>query len=242
MRHAFLFLALITGCNGSSDEPNTDETDSAADTGSTTDSGSNGDCSSWLATYDLTGSVFAIDAAFDFDITLQTPYDDPANMGPGTMTLRFPDDAGMTSGDFTIVEYHLTQNFVTGVSGLADVTTDLQTDGADSCGLAAASMAGTTGTWTAPAQMDPVCQNGTISCEGSFCGSNGAPDEGSPIVIDNDCGPSPLSNFEFSSDLSSFTMTATTLSSDSNQTTTMSYVGTLTDSNQDTATPGCFCN
>lgn len=66
-------------------------------------------CTTWLATYDLTGSVFTIDALFDFTITLQTPYSGPTNMGPGTITLRFPDAGGAPgAGPVVVTEYHLT--------------------------------------------------------------------------------------------------------------------------------------
>jgi len=195
-------------------------------------------------TYDLTGSTYFIDAMQDFTITVQEPYDQDHNMGPGTITLRFADNGGAPAGGTaTVVEYSLTQSFVTGVSGLASVTTDLDTwAGPDDCGVAQGTLSGTTLTFN-PAEAAPYCRDGQVSCEGVFCGSAGSPPSDQPFIFNNDCSePLPLNAFELASDLSSFTMAAVVLSQDSNQTTSLAFVGTETDRQQDSTTPSCFCD
>jgi hypothetical protein len=243
MRTPLFVLALalpLFGCGG--DGGSADDLGDSSGSDSGTDSSSTGDCASWLVTYNLDGSHFMIDATVDFDIVLQEPYSDAGNMGPGAMTLRFPDNNGAPGpGALAIVDYQLTQNFVTGVSGFADVTTDLDSAGADVCGLSTGTLSGTTATWEVNA-MDPVCQDGQISCSGSFCGTQGAPASDSPIVIDDECGPFTIASFEFVGDLTSFTMPATVVSSNSSQTTSMSFTGTQTAAVLDSATPSCYCN
>ncbi|MCO4747302.1 MAG: hypothetical protein KC912_21060 [Proteobacteria bacterium] len=238
---ALVFVLPLFGCGGDGGTTDDDSGDATTDSAST-DSASAGDCASWLVTYDLTGSHFMIDATADFDIELAEPYSDDDKMGPGTMTIRFPDSSGAPgAGAIAIVDYKLTQNFVTGISGFASVTTDLQSDGADVCGITTGTVAATSATWSANA-MDPVCQDGQISCAGSFCGTSGSPAEDSPLVINNECSPLTIASFEFAADFSTFTMPATVVSSDSNQTTSMSYQGTQTAAVLDSATPGCYCN
>jgi len=200
-------------------------------------------CDTWLVTYDLTGSVYQIDATISFTITVQEPYSENRNMGPGTMTLRFRDDAG-TPGDgpVTIVDYSLNQNFVTGIS-LATVTTELMTTaGPDPCGVATGTLGGTTLTWS-PTEAAPYCRDGQVSCTGAFCGSQGSPPENQPFVFDNDCTvPLPLNEFEFTDGVAAFTMAAVVMSQDGNATTTLAFVGTETSRELDPATPGCACN
>lgn len=210
---------------------------------STGGSGGGGSCDSWLVTYDLTGSVFFIDALFDFTITCETPYDADDTMGPGTMVLRFADDNGAPApGSASIVEYSMDQLFVTGITGIM-ITTDLETAaGPEVCGVAAGALSGSTLTWN-PTQMDPFCQDGQVSCVGALCGTSGSPPQNQPLVFDNDCSkPHPLADFTFTNGVASFTMPAVTISQSSSQTTTMAFAGTQTDIVLDTATPGCACN
>ena len=68
-------------------------------------------------TYDLTGSTFFIDALLDFTITVQAPYDEDLNMGPGQLTVEFQDVGGAPGdGALAITDSQLTQNFVTGLA------------------------------------------------------------------------------------------------------------------------------
>jgi hypothetical protein len=175
----------------------------------------------------------------NFTITLQEPYGADLNMGPGSVTLRFADNGGVADGSAFLTDYDLTQDFVTGIN-LASVHTDLQNDAVDSCGVATGDLAGTALTW-APMSMADHCQNGQISCTGLLCGSFGAPAEDTPEVITDDCGDHPLETFNFSPDLSSFTMEAVVLSQDENATAALNYVGTLVSSDLDPNTPACLC-
>jgi hypothetical protein len=228
----------------------TTDTGTSTDTGGTTTSATTdtggattgGVCDSWVVTYDLTGSQMDIDALMDFTITVQTPYDEDENMGPGTMKIRFTDDGGAPgAGPAQIIEYNLVQNFVTGGYGTY-VTTDLVSySGPEPCGTATGTLSGDTITWN-PAEMDPLCQDGTVSCSGGFCGSNGAPPEGDPFVFDEDCsGTMDLDDFVFTSGIDNFTMDWVVLSSQGGQTTSMRFEGTKTDESLDAATPDCVC-
>lgn len=262
-----LSAPLVAACGDDGDEPGT-----TTATGSTTPTGSTGSggagtggegqgattgtgtatgsgtgsggaaCATWLVTYDLTGSTYEIDATMDYTITVETPYDDNHNMGPGTMVLRFQDDGGAPAeGSVTIVDYSLRQNFVTGITG-ALVTTDIQTTaGPDPCGVATGTLTGTTVAWS-PTEASPYCRDGQVSCQGALCGNFGSPPDDDPIVFDDDCSATlPLDDFELASDLSSFTMEAVTMSQDSNQSTYLAFVGTETSRELDPATPACAC-
>ena len=239
---------LMLGCGGDlgevhahdSGSTSASSTGTSATTGTPTGTASGTGCTSWLVTYDLTGSQLHIDALIDFDIFLSEPYTLDNHMGPGTITLRFADNGGEAGeGDITIVDYQMTQNFVTG-NALATVTTELENTAEDACGLAVGNLAGTVASWT-NAAIDPNCQTGQISCSGSFCGSGGSPASDSPVVIDNECAPLPISDFVFAADLSTFDMPVTTIASDASQATSLRYVGAVVETVQDVNTPSCYC-
>ena len=139
------------------------------------------------------------------------------------------------------VYYALTQNFVTGSFG-TDVTTDLETwSGPEACGTATGAFDGSTITWN-PDSMDPLCQDGSVSCSGTFCGLMGAPPANAPIEFMNDCsGALTLNDFVFTSGTDAFTMAATVVSMDGSQTTSLAFVGTATGTEEDMATPACAC-
>lgn len=210
LRCFLLAMFILTGCNGNSS--------------------GDGGTYCWLITYDLTGSTYFIDAMIDFTITVQEPYDDNLNMGPGMMVLRFPDDDNKPGpGYLEMTEYSLRQNFVTGMA-LAEVTTDLQTGVQPrEEGAASGHLVGDTLTWNPPHTWT-YCRDGQVSCTGSLCGTSGSPPEGDPFVFDNDCTEQlPLNPFVFTNGISNFTMEAVTISQDSDQTTKLSFVGTETD-------------
>ena len=238
-----LFLLAACGNDDGATIPGESDSDSVGDDDDVVgddDDDSVGTCSTWINTYDLTGSKFFIDALIDFEVTLQEPYNGDLNMGPGTMTLRFADSGGAAAdGAAFIVDYSLSQDFITG-NGLAEVHTVLENIATADCGISTGTLAGTALTF-APETMANHCQNGQISCTGAFCGSAGSPPEDQPEIITDDCGDQPIAGFTFSDDLSSFTMPATILSQDNNATAAMSYVGTLTNSTLDANTPACLC-
>ncbi|RMG93686.1 MAG: hypothetical protein D6705_18040 [Deltaproteobacteria bacterium] len=230
--------------DGSSGTTTTSTSTSTSTTG-TTGGGTAGACSSVVVTYDLTGTKINIDAIQDFEITVQEPYDDDHNTGPGTMKIRFVDDGGgnPAPGSAQIVEYNLVQNFVTGSPGLATVTTDLDTwSGPDGCGTAVGVYGGDVLTWDDPAQMDPYCRDGTVSCTGAFCGMAGSPPENMPFVFDNDCSePHPLNPFTFQNGIDSFTSSPVVVAMDNNQTVTVTFTGTAIATEVDPNTPACAC-
>jgi hypothetical protein len=198
------------------------------------------DCTTWVATYDLTNSKFFIDSTLDFTITVQEPYDDDENMGPGTMAIRFADVNGAAGdGPAAIVNYALTQDFITG-NAVATVHTQLDNTASAECGVAGGSLSSTILTW-APGEMSDYCQNGQISCEGDFCGSFGTPPEDEPVVYDNVCTAFPLNQFTVSSDLSTISMLPVEVSNDGTTTTAMTYEATLIDVVADPNSPACFC-
>ena len=109
--------------------------------------------------------------------------------------------------------------------------------------ILAAPSAGSTVSWGSGPEMKPYCRDGQVSCTGTLCGIQGSPSEGAPLVFDNDCSePHPLNDFAFTNGVDDFTMAAATVSMDSNQTSTMTFVGTQTSKMLDPATPACACN
>jgi len=240
----FLTAAVFVGCGGSDSSTVADsDSDAAGDdddaVGDDDDDG--GTCSTWVNTYDLTGSRFFIDALADFTITLQEPYNGDENMGPGTLTIRFADNGGAAGdGAAHIMDYALTQDFITG-NGAATVHTELENDASDECGVGAGTLAGTELTWS-PAVMTDHCQNGQISCVGLFCGAGGSPEEGQPEIVTDDCGDQAIGTFTFAADLSTLSVSeATIISEDDNAIVAMSYAGTLISSELDANTPACLC-
>ena len=243
--------AWLFGCGDDEVPKDTSATSTASSTG-TTQTGtatSTGDCQSWLLTYDLTGSKLNIDAGLSsFEITLQEPYEDDLNMGPGYLRVRAPDVGGAPGlGEMSILELRLTENFATGVEGFAMVYTDLEVDaGPEVCGLVSGQGAAGEGTqsttiaWAESALPD-YCQTGTVSCVGLLCGSMGAPAEDEPIVYDEACSTLPLATFEVEADLSTFGMPPVVIRKEDGTTTTLAFWGTLVDSSLDENPPKCAC-
>lgn len=205
--------------------------------GDTTEPGA---CRSWLATYDLTGSHFYIQSTVDFTITVQEPYSDDLNTGPGRIVLRFPDNGGQPGpGTIQWVEYQLTWDFVTGVAGFADVHTQIENlAGPEACGLATAELSGARAAWS-PASID-VCQDGQISCTGPFCGTSGSPAEGEPETVKG-CEPWAIHDFTFAPDFQSFDMAPAIVSSDADVETAMEFHAELVEAVEDPAPPACAC-
>ena len=135
----------------------------------------------------------------------------------------------------------MTQNFVTGAMGLAEVTTDLMnTAGPAECGVARGQLEGNTLTWS-PAEMVDHCQNGMVSCQGNFCGMQGSPPQNMPFVYNDDCGPYSLNAFMMNNGVDGFTMPEVVVSMGNGQTTKMMFVGTATGTQVDPNTPMCAC-
>jgi len=247
----FLTSALFLGCGGGDDSPagdsdvSGDDDDSVGDDDDSVGDDDDDDtdlptCSTWVNTYDLTGTRYFIDAVLDFAVTLEEPYDADATMGPGTMTIRFADNAGAAAdGPAHIVDYSLSQDYLTG-NAQAIVHTELENTAAGECGVGTGALLGTELTWT-PEVMTDHCQNGQVSCVGIFCGAGGSPEENVPVVVTNECDDYAIGTFTFAADLSSFTHEGTVVYQDDWETSAMQYAGTLVSSELDPNTPACLC-
>jgi hypothetical protein len=229
----FLVLA-VTGavaCSGGQAEVEdavapTDEPAPTSDTDAAdTDTDDPGGACTWLATYDLTGSRFYIQATVDFTITVQEPYDEDLNTGPGRIVLRYPDGGGAPAdGEVSLVEYQLTWDFVTGVDGLASVHTVIENQaGPEPAGLISGALSGDTLAWASPDLQ--TCQEGQISCTGGFCGTGGSPPEDEPQLVTG-CEPWTILDFTLSPDRQTLDMPAAVVSSDADTETAMAFHGT----------------
>lgn len=228
-------------------EDTTETTDMGEDTTETTDMGEDtttetgGECMVWEISYDLEGSEFEISdtpfGAGDQVNTLQEPYDEDENIGPGTMVMRFADVGGAPGGQAALVSYDATLFFV--VDGATKVTTDLEASaGPEECGVTSGELDGNDVEWM-PSAIVGNHTMGTILCEGFLCGAGGLPD-GEPVEQD-EMNDQPLSVFSFADDLSSFSMPNTVIAEDDNSTTSWMYMGTET-SRELVPGPDCFCN
>ncbi len=229
MRWSWIPMLLLVGCDGDDD----DGGDGKADDGT---------CTTWVGTYDLTGSVMNIDALFDYTITLQEPYDADLNMGPGTIEVRFTDvDGAAGDGPVVMTSYEMTQDFVTGAVGFASVHTSLVNTVADPCGIAWGTLTGTTVAWS-PTVIDNHCQTGEISCTGTICGSSGTPPEGEPEIFDNRCGTLDLVDYSVAEDFSDFTaVDSVVVRENDDLVSELTAAGKAVTLVRDKNTPECLC-
>jgi hypothetical protein len=222
----------------SSETDPSDTTDTTEDTTDTTDGSA---CQVWEITYDLTNSEFEISGTplgqGDQVNVVQEPYDDDENIGPGNLVMRFHDVGGAPGGQAFITSYAMDIHFV--VDGNATITTDLVTDaGPDECGVAFGMLEAGTVPWD-PATIAGMHTVGTILCEGLFgCNLGGLPD-GMPVLVD-DTTDQPINPFQFSADLTSFSMAPIVIANDDQSTTSWTYVGTQT-SRELVGAPACLC-
>lgn len=183
----------------------------------------------WLATYDLTGSRFYIEAQVDFTITVQEPYGEDHNTGPGWLVLEYASgpDGLPADGPVALVDYELTWDFVTGMNGLATVHTAVHNEASTSPeGELVGTLAASTLSWADPALE--VCQDGLISCSGMFCGMSGSPQSNSPATVAT-CEPWALNDFVVSPDRVNIDMAPAQVSADADSETSMGFHGTLVD-------------
>ncbi|HXX65737.1 MAG TPA: hypothetical protein VEK07_01050 [Polyangiaceae bacterium] len=128
-------------------------------------------------------------------------------IGPGRMVLRFEDQAGRPGGRVKMVAYDMPQTFTVESRTLfwkTTVMTNATTTGIlNPCAEPEGMLAGTTIAWNTPVRS--MRTEGTLTCDGAFCGKFGAPPPGqSPLRI----GPDPVlfQPFHFSADMKTFTM------------------------------------
>ena len=77
-----------------------------------------------------------------------------------------------------------------------------------------------------------------ISCEGGFCGMQGSPPQGQPIVLDNECAALPISGFNFANGVESFQMPETVVDDGQGSTSTLELVGNAVEMS---STGNCVC-
>ena len=217
-------------------------TDAVDETGDESSGGSKGGCQVWAITYNLDGSEFEISGtpaggAGDQVNTVQEPYDDPSNIGPGSLTVHFEDVDGAPGGLATLNAYDMSLQFVVDSVGVA-VTTDITTSaGPMECGVTAGLVNGTTVAW-APPQIVGLETEGEIVCNGMLC-TIAMFEDGVP-VDQSGTSDQTINSFEFNEDFSGFTMESVVVQMDANATNSWMYVGTET-SRELVDAPDCEC-
>lgn len=128
-------------------------------------------------------------------------------IGPGHLTLRFEDRGGRPGGRVKMVAYDMPQAFRVASRTLfwkTTVVTNATTVGIlNPCTAPEGALEGSTIAWSSPVRN--MQTEGTLTCDGMFCGKFGAPPPGeSPLRI----GPDPVlfQPFRFSGDMKTFTM------------------------------------
>jgi hypothetical protein len=160
-------------------------------------------CEEWDIDYDLSASLELSD-------TPMGQGDGIYPIGPGHMVLRFEDQRGNPGGLVKMVSYSTQQDFRVVAKTLfwrTTVDTRAVTFGViPSCGPAEGALTGTTLTWSTP--VNGIRTDGTLDCNGSFCGKFGAPPAGQSALH---IGPNPVLflPFRFSRDMKTFTMAST---------------------------------
>lgn len=162
-----------------------------------------GACDSWRIDYALAGSLQLTD-------TPMGQGDGVYPIGPGTLTLRFDDAGGQPAGAVKLLSYDMHQTLTVTAKALfwrTTVVSDAVTRSVlDVCGSSEGTLEGSSLTWTAPVRS--FVTEGTLHCDGAFCGSFGAPPPGPSALR---LGPIPVQfkTFQFSADMKTFTMAST---------------------------------
>ncbi len=132
-------------------------------------------------------------------------------IGPGVAVVRFEQRGGVPAGAAKLVGYEMTERFRIDSRTLfwkTHVLNDSKTTVAhDACGVSASgALSGRTLTWTT--DVKGARTDGTTTCDGSLCGSFGAPPAGtSPLhIAPHDTRFSP---WVFGADMKTFTMPKT---------------------------------
>lgn len=150
---------------------------------------------------------YAVTARLELSETPMGQGDGVYPIGPGRLVLRFEDRGGRPGGRVKMIAYDMPQAFRVASRTLfwqTTVVTNATTVGVlDPCASPEGVLSGTTIAWNAP--VHSMETEGTLTCDGAFCGKFGAPPPGqSPLHI----GPDPVlfQPFRFSEDMRTFTM------------------------------------
>lgn len=130
-------------------------------------------------------------------------------IGPGTALLHFDDQGGQPGGHVRLISYTMKEQFTITAKTLG-FTTTVVTDSAsratpDKCGVAADGTLSPDDKVVWSTKVHGYRTDGTLDCNGSLCGTFGAPPSGkSELHI----GPSEVQfrPFEMSKDLKTFSM------------------------------------
>jgi hypothetical protein len=160
-------------------------------------------CEAWDIEYALVGRI-------ELSETPMGQGDGTYPIGPGRMVLRFEDRGGKPEGRVKMVAYDMRQAFTVVAKTLFWKTT-VQNNArtlslVNACGQPEGVLEATTVEWRAP--IDGFRTDGTLTCDGSFCGKFGAPPPGeSPLHI----GPNAIlfQPLQFGGDMKTFTMAKT---------------------------------
>ncbi len=164
-------------------------------------------CEGWLVDYALSASLELTDTPLGQG-------DGIYRVGPGSMSIRFDNVDGQPGGRAKVISYEMGEAFKV-VSKTLFWATTVRTDTTTRanpirCGAPEGLLTGTALSWSRP--LAGVQTDGTLFCEGSFCGTFGAPPAGqSPLHVP----PAAVSfkAFQFSTDQKTFTMPSTWVSS-----------------------------
>ncbi len=157
-------------------------------------------CDAWDVEYALSASLVLSD-------TPMGQGDGVYPIGPGRMVLRFEDRSGQPGGRVKMIAYDMHQSFNVVSKTLfwkTTVQTQAQTLGVfDVCGPPEGVLETNSVAWKGPTHSFRT--DGTVTCDGSFCGKFGAPPPGeSPVHI----APSAVlfQPLRFSADMKTFRM------------------------------------
>ena len=181
-----------------------------------------GPCTAWQIEYVLASSIMLSD-------TTMGAGDGTYPNGPGKAVLKFEDKGGQPGGRVELLEYQVHDTFVLTSHVLAwetRVETDMLTRTTPNArGFAAEGVfEGRTIRWIGP--WNGMHSDGTVVCNGGFCGKFGAPPEGrSEMHVPQH--QATFKSFEFAPDLKTFTMAYSIVYSQSHpsQTTRISLAG-----------------
>lgn len=130
-------------------------------------------------------------------------------IGPGTALLHFDDQGGQPGGHVRLISYTMKEQFTITAKTLG-FTTTVVTDSAsratpDKCGVAADGTLSPDDKVVWSTKVHGYRTDGTLDCNGSLCGTFGAPPSGKSEVH---IGPGPVTflPFVFAADGKTFTM------------------------------------
>lgn len=160
-------------------------------------------CAGWQVEYVLSGSLRLTDTPLGQG-------DGVYAVGPGSMVLRFDDPGAKPGGRATLVSYAMHEGIKVAAKTLfwaTSVTTNSTTLATpDPCGPPEGLLTSSTLAWNLP--VPGVRSDGTLFCEGSFCGKFGAPPPGQS-ELHLPARPVLFKSLQFSADLQTFTMAST---------------------------------